>query len=224
MRICFVSDGTLGEFEENHADVSADIVCFSFRGLGEVNYERELKGETSLFEDAALCSKTRQNVVVSGCYTVARGTRHKSAVVADRGRILGVSDMLNRVDGGSYSCGAYVKVYDTRAGKLGVVVAEDLYFPRVLETLSDCGADLILCIFESLTETLEQTLIRAAAFFYGVPVCLCAYGYAQAADPAGELAFASPESPAIFRPEREREYHLVETRRRGIAPRRRDGF
>ena len=166
MRICFVSDGDLNDYAENYSNTSADVVCFSFQALGQVNYERELRGETNLFEDAALLSKEGKNVVVCGCYTDARGVRRKSVVVAERGRILGVSDMVNRIDGGEYRCGAGIKIFDTKAGKLGVVVAEDLYFPQVLQTLSVCGADVALCIFEEPNETLEQTLIRAGAYFY----------------------------------------------------------
>lgn len=216
MRICFVSDGDLNDYGEHPKNADSDIVCFSFQALGQVNYERELRGETSLFEDAALLSKEGKNIVVCGCYTDARGIRRKSVVVAERGRILGVSDMVNRIDGGEYRCGAGIKIFDTKAGKLGIVVAEDLYFPQVLQTLSVCGADVALCIFEELNDNLEQTLMRASAYFYGLPVCMCASGFAQAADISGKLCFASPASPCIYDLEREQEYHVVETRQRGF--------
>ncbi len=224
MRICFVTSGDLQKFSEKQADFRADITCFSFMALGEVSYERELRGETSLFEDVALLSKEGQNVVVCGCYSDSRGIRRKSVVVADRGRILGVSDMVNRLDSSDYRPGAGIKIFDTKAGKLGIVVAEDLYFPQVMETLSLCGADLALCVFEEFNESLEQVLMRAYAYLYGVPVSLCAYGYAEAADISGKLVFASPKSPCIFEMEREQEYHIVETRRRGFFLHKKNGF
>ncbi len=217
MRICFVSEGSLSDYSEKYVACGADIVCFSFQALGKVSYERELKGETSLFEDVALLSKEGKNVVVCGCYTNARGVLHKSVVVADRGRILGVSDMLNRIDGNEYLSGAGIRVYDTAAGRLGVVVAEDFLFPQMSETLSLCGADFILSVYEGINDTLEQTLMRSWAFSYGVPVCMCAYGYAQGADVAGRLSFASPKSPCMYELHREKEFHLIETRRRGFS-------
>lgn len=222
MRICFVTNGNLSDFRGGERE--ADLLLFPFHALGEVSYERELKGETSLFEDVAILSKTAQCVVVSGCCTNARGIRRKSAVVAERGRILGVSDMINRIDGSEYRSGAGVKLYDTKAGKLGVVVAEDLYFPHVLETLSVCGADIALCIFEELNEGLELNLTRAGAFFFGIPVCLCAYGYAEVADPSGKLRFSSPKSPCTFDMQSEREYHIVETRKRGFFLKRKTEY
>lgn len=224
MRICFVTSGTLEEYASRSVPARADVVCFSFQAIGEVSYERELRGETSLFEDVALLSKEGKNVVVCGCYTDARGIRRKSVVVAEQGRILGVSDMVNRLDGGEYRCGAGIKIFDTLAGKLGVIVAEDLYFPRVAETLSVCGAELALCVYEQLDGSLEQTLMRAQSFLYGVPMCVCAYGFAQASDIGGKLRFASPHSPSVYDFEREQEYHLVETRQRGFYRVKKGGF
>ncbi len=220
MRICFVTSGNLSEFRGEQADV----LIFPFHALGEVSYERELKGETNLFEDVAILSKTGRNIVVCGCYTNARNLRRKSVVVAERGRILGVSDMVNRIDGSEYRSGAGIKLFDTSVGKLGIVVAEDLYFPHVLETLSLCGADVALCVLEELNEGLELNLTRAGAFFFGIPVCLCAYGYAQVADPAGRLRFSSPKSPCFYELTREQEYHIVETRKRGFFLKRKTEY
>lgn len=213
MRICFVTGSQFGEYSGEEGE--SDLLLFPFGALGEVSYERELKGETSLFEDVAILSKTVKGVVVCGCYTDARGIRRKSAVVAERGRILGVADMTHRVDGGEYRCGAGLRLFETKVGRLGVAVAEDLYFPHVLETLSVCGADLILAFCEELHDGLESTLSRAGGFFFGVPICLCAYGYAQVTDAAGKLRFSSPKSPCRFVLEREGQFHIVETRRRG---------
>lgn len=211
MRICFVTKGGLDAVGE---EAGADIVCYPLSALGEVSYERELKGETSLFEAVAMRSKMLRCTVVGGCYTDARGIRRKSAVVAERGRLLGVSDLVNRIDGSAFGAGAGVKVYETAAGRLGVVVGEDLYFPKVVETLSISGADAVLCLFEELSEGLELTLIRAHAFFYGLPVALCAFGYAAVADPEGRLFFASPAPVGRVTLPKEREYRLIETRRR----------
>lgn len=216
MRICFVTDGDLNTYSEKFAESKADVVCFPFRAMGEVSYERELKGETSLFEDVALLSKAGGNVVVCGCYTNARGVKRKSVVVAEKGKILGVSDMVNRLDGSEYRAGAGIKIFDTAVGKIGIIVAEDLYVPRVAETLSVCGAEYVICIFEELTGNLEATVVRAEAFFYGIPVCLAALGYAMGADIGGKLAFATPASPAFYNFKREQEYHLIETRQRGF--------
>lgn len=217
MRICFVSKGSLNAFSKRRVElteVGADVIVFGFNGLGEVSYEKELKGETHYFEEAAALSKRTKAVTVCGCVTDTRGHKRRSVVVAENGKITGVSDMLNVVDGG-VSCGAVLRVYETKAGKMGVIVAEDLLFPEVAKSLAVCGSDFIVCPYLKLDE-LQSVLLRATAYFYGVPIFFCCDGYAMVAEASGRISFASPQSPvcAEFKPVKE--YHLVETRRRGF--------
>ncbi|MBQ2701788.1 MAG: hypothetical protein IJF64_02255, partial [Clostridia bacterium] len=131
MRICFVGRGSVSQFRENYQGEKADVFLFGFNGLGEVSYEKELKGETSFFEETALLSKESKSAVVCGCVTDTRGHKRKSALVAENGRLSGVSDLLYATDG-ECSSGASLRVYDTKVGKMGVIVAEDLYFPDVV--------------------------------------------------------------------------------------------
>lgn len=223
MRIQFVTKGSFQEFckqdrqtrrcERNLCDT--DIAIFAFGCLGEVSYEKELKGETTDFEAAALYSKEGATLVVCGCITDARGHKRKSALVAEKGRLQGVSDMLHAVDG-EVSSGAALRIYDTKIGRMGVAVAEDLYFPETVKSLAVCGSDFIVCPFGRLYNTLQQTLLRAYAYCYGVPIFFCGDGYAMIADTSGDIVFASPHSPICVDFENKREYHLIETRRRGL--------
>ena len=220
MRICFVSRGDLKSFREIYEGeppcerIDADVFIFGFNGMGEVCYEKELKGETSFFEDAALLSKQSKSVVVCGCLTDTRGHKRKSAVVAENGRLAGVSDMLNVIDGEAGS-GAALRVYDTKAGRMGVIVADDLNFPGVIKALAVCGSDFIVCPFERAADV-QGVLLRAFAYCYGVPIFFCSDGSCMVADVSGNIAFASPQSPARLEFESVKEYHLVETRRRGF--------
>lgn len=214
MRICFVSRDTPASFSATCGEgvEKADIVLFGFGGVGEVSYEKELKGETNFFESVASLSKTERAVVICGCITDTRGHKRKSAVVAENGRLCGVSDMLHVIDG-EVGSGASLRVYETKVGKIGVAVAEDLRFPSVIKSLAVCGSDFIVCPF-SCAQTIHSVLIRALAYCYGVPILFCGNGYAMIANATGELAFASPQSPVFVDFKPSKEYHLVETRRR----------
>jgi predicted amidohydrolase len=213
MDVCFVSRGKIAEFYE-HAYEKADVILFGFQAMGEVSYESELRGESSYFEEVARLSRQTSAIVVCGCITDAKGHKRKSAVVAEDGRILGVSDMINVIDG-EVGSGANLRIYDTKIGKIGVLIAEDLYFPDAISALALCGAEYILCPYGEL-DGVETTLCRSSAFYYGLPVLLCGNGYSAVAEPSGELAFSTPCSPSFVRIENPREYHLVETRRRGF--------
>ncbi len=214
MRICFVSKGRLQAFKESCDGGKADLIVFGFDGMGVVSYEKELKGESGFFEDAALLSKTAKNTVVCGCITDTRGHKRKSVVVAQNGRLSGVSDMLNIVDG-ELGAGAALRIYDTKIGRMGVAVAEDVYFPEVVKSLAVCGSDFIVCPFGNITDSLQSVLLRASAYTYGVPIFFCAKEYCMIADIKGTICFASPKSPVYTDFENIREYHLIETRRRG---------
>ncbi len=192
----------------------AQLTLFGFNGVGEVSYEKELKGETDYFERIAHLSKREQSVVVSGCVTDTKGHKRKSAVVAEKGKLLGVSDMLHVTDG-EYSSGAELKIYDTELGKMGLLVAEDLYFPEIAGALTLCGADFLVCPYEQIIPQ-AMVLFRARGLESGVPLFFCGKGYAGIASPKGDLTFATPESSIITEYSWQKEYHLIKRRKRGL--------
>lgn len=216
MRIVFVSQGSLQAFSEGNFQEEADVILFGFNGVGCVNYEKELKGESNFFEEGAKLSKRCKNLVIFGCVTDIRGMKRKSVAVAENGRLLGVSDMLHAVDG-ECSAGATVKAYETKAGKIGVVVARDLYFPETIKALALCGCDFIVCPFDKRISGLDRSYISVYAHVYGLPIVLCGDNFSMLASPKGELAFSSPLSPVAVSYEAKREYHLVETRAQRYA-------
>ena len=54
MVFCVVNDGTV---EERERLPDCDVAVFGFGGLGEVDYESELKGDTDRFDKVARLSK-----------------------------------------------------------------------------------------------------------------------------------------------------------------------
>ncbi len=214
MKIRFIARGRLKAFKESYENEEEDLILLGFNGLGEVSYEKELKGESGFFEEAALLSKTAKAVVVCGCITDTRGQKRKSAVVAENGRLCGVSDMLHAVDG-EVGAGAALRIYETKAGRMGVLVAEDIHFPDAVKSLTLCGSDFIVCPFGRMTDSMQQVLLRSYAYLYGVPIFFCGDGYSMIAASDGSICFASPHSPVAAEFENAQEYHLIETRRRG---------
>lgn len=95
MVFCVIADGNVKDIKSLP---ECDVALFGFNGLGEVDYESELKGYTDKFEDATRLSKTFKCGVLCGCRTKSRGVIRKSVSVADRGKLLGISDMNNVID------------------------------------------------------------------------------------------------------------------------------
>ncbi|MBQ9734507.1 MAG: carbon-nitrogen hydrolase family protein [Clostridia bacterium] len=218
METCFVTGSKMSAvFEEKLADVSkCNLLVFGFNGLGLVSYKKELEGKTEYFHDLAKLSKQLSNVVICGCDTDTYGVFRHSAVIADRGRILGVTDMAHVIDDGEFVAGGNFRVYDTGAGKIGVIVAEDLFFPEVPRVLALCDADVIVCIFKKLESFMPQIMLRAGAFANGVAMALCAKNYACVSDIRGKITCAGSADIIRTKIKTEKDYHLISSRRRGL--------
>ena len=218
MRVCFVSGHTVGECLRFSKRAGAGLHLFGFLGIGEVSYQQELKGETEYFENVAKLSKEEKAGVVVGCVTDAKGIKRKSAVVAENGRILGVSDMMNVIDE-QVNCGAEMRIFDTGLGRMGVVVGDDLFFFDTVRALCLCGSDFIVCTCDEGMDCTAMVMARAYAFACGVPILFCGVRYSFWANALGELEFACPQSPFVYEGCIQKEYHLVSTRTRGMRKR-----
>ena len=218
MKITFATTDTVNGVWQERLDKigKSDLVAFGFNGLGLVNYKKELGGETEYFQDVARLSRQLSSVVVCGCDTDTYGVFRHSAVIADKGRILGVSDMAHSIDDSEFVAGGSFRVYDTNAGKIGLIVAEDLFFPESARVLALCDADVIICLFKSLEDLIPQIMLRAGAFANGVAMGLCAKNYAALADVRGNIAAASSADFLRVNLKIEKDYRLISSRRRGL--------
>lgn len=218
MEVCFALKTTLNEaWQEKLADLAGnDLVVFGFNGMGLVSYKKELNGETEYFQDAAKLSRQLSAVVVSGCDTDTYGVFRHSAVIADKGKIIGVADAVFSVDESEFAAGGSFNVYQTSAGRLGVIVSEDLFFSESVETLARCDADFIVCVYRKLGGFMPQIVLRAGAFTSGVSMALVAENYACVSDIRGNIVAAGRADIVKAKIKIEKDYHLISSRRRGL--------
>ena len=218
MKACLVTSATLNcVWQEKLSELNQqNLVVFGFNGMGLVSYKKELSGETEYFHDLAKLSKQLSCVIVCGCDTDNYGVFKHSAVIADKGKILGVSDMAHAIDDSEYASGSGFRVYDTSIGKIGLIVAEDLFFSETSRVLALCDADFIVCVFKKLENTMPQIMLRASAFANGVAMVLCGKNYACVADVKGQISIASGADIIKTEIKIEKDYHLIQSRRRGL--------
>ena len=218
MEICFITADSLDTVwqEKMSAAIKSDVLVFGFNGLGLVSYKKELGGETEYFQDLARLSRELSSVVICGCDTDAYGVFRHSAVIADKGKILGVSDMAHALDDSEFVAGGTFRVYDTSAGKIGIIVAEDLFFPESARVLALCDADIIICVFKKLEGSMPQIMLRAGAFANGVSMALCAKNYAAVADIKGNIVLSGGGKIIKSKIKIEKDFHLISLRQRGL--------
>ncbi len=218
MKLCMITaDAMNSVFEQRLSEIGEqDVVLFGFNGLGLVSYKKELEGETEYFHDLARLSNQLKSVVICGADTDTYGVFRHSAVVADKGKILGVSDMAHSIDDSEFVAGGNFRVYDTSVGKIGVIVGEDLFFPETARVLTLCDADIIVCLLKKLDNLMPQIMLRASAFSNGVPMALCAKNYSAVADIRGNITASSTANITKVKVKIEKDYHLISSRRRGL--------
>lgn len=213
MQITFVSANAQENLKKLLiSEPSTPQSIYLFASQDTIDYGAELAGKTRVLEEVALLSK-KQNAVASYlAITSTQGHLRRSVAVADNGRIVGVSDMT-RSGEKEIAPGACLRVYDTSQGKLGVIVADDLYFPDIPQALADCGAEYLLCLTPRWSP-IDSCIVRAYAKCFSLPVLYCAEDISLVSDEKGELAFSSPLSPVSFKIERKIKYKLVQMRKR----------
>ncbi len=218
MKACFVSSSSLNEFWQNSLEKieNPELLVFGYNGLGLVSYKDELAGITEYFQDVAKLSKQLGCTLISACDTDTYGVKRHSAVIADKGKILGVTDMTHSIDESEYVSGGTFRVYDTGAGKIGIIIGEDLYFPEVSRILTLCDADIVVVLFKKVNNSMPVVMLRANAFANGVTMTLCADKYVDVADIRGNIALASSKDIVEMDIKPEKDYHLISSRRRGI--------
>lgn len=219
MKVCFVTKGTLSDFWENRltSAKTAKVVVFGSGGLGLVSYESELEGETEYFHDVAKLSKYLNGVVISGCDTDTYGAFRRSAVVADSGKLLGVSDTVYVSGDSEYTGGANFTVYNTSAGRLGVLVGTDLYSFDAVKCMSLADADVIFCVFGKIEGFIPEIVLRSLSYLCGVPMALIADGYASVSSVKGEISFAGSAKQLVTDINTEKIYGEVFYKNRGCT-------
>ncbi len=219
MKVCFLTTGNISSAEEGKLSQmqGADLVIFGFNGLGLVSYKKELSGETEYFQDLAKLSKQLSSVIVCGTDTDTYGVYRHSAVVADNGRILGVTDMMHAVEGSEYVASGAIKVYETSKGKIGVLINQDLFSPKIIEILSMCDADIIVCIFNKIEDQIPQIVLRSSAFIFGLPMCLVAKSYAIVSDEGGKVIISGASDIVKADVKIEKKYYIISNRKRGLS-------
>ena len=216
MKVCLITAvSVLSAWQNDLGELAGfDVIAFGANGLGLVSYKKELDGETEYFSDLAKLSKTVGAVVISGCDTDTYGIYRHSVAVADRGKMLGVSDAVFSEKDSEFMSGGTVTVYNTSAGKIGVLVGEDIFFPESENILAHLGADIVICPFKRIESEMPSVVARANAFLHGTPTAIVGENYSACADKDGKILSAGAGKINKIEANSEKNYRFVTLRRR----------
>ena len=175
----------------------ADILVLSFGAVETVDFKKEIQRDINgVFVDLCTLSYDLNCAVLCGADTDVYGIKHKSVIIADKGQLIDVSDMVNAPDG--FDAGGAYRSYKTSAGVLGVVVDGDIMCPDSAKAAALNKADMIINIADKDIENKQILTARAAGLLNNTPVLLCAKNYALLSDKTGEVKFAGSAGVNVF--------------------------
>jgi len=215
MKVCFVSRGRVEDFSASSL-LDSEIIVFGFGSIGELNYKKELRGESEELVKIGRLSKECNATVICGTETENYGIKRLSAVVADRGKIIGIADMNSKNTSCGYSSGGGYKIINTPTCKIGVLVAEDLYCVEAVKSMSLCETDLIIAIYPNFSDSKPTIVARAYSLLFGVPICVCSKNFSMATTISGEVLFSSPQEQISYEIPTKKVYREITLKQRGV--------
>jgi len=213
MKIC-VENKLSPESYITEKSAETDILVFGFKSIGIIKYRKELSGETDYFKQIADLSEKLNRAVLCSCDTDNYGILRRSVAVAEKGKLLGISDMSLSLNDSGVMPGGGQTLYDIACGKIGVLVGDDFYSYEKLKAFAVCGADAIICIQKDVKKEISDILLRAYSYLLGIPVCLITDGAAAAAENTGEIIYNTAADTCCFNVRFNSEYNLITTKTR----------
>lgn len=205
-----------GVFNAGEIPPDAGLALFGFNGLKKISYKNELQGVDGNLSEFALLTKKTDRVLLTGAITDNYGIIKRSAIIAERGKLLGISDMNVKIDPSGYGLGGGRRVYQTIVGRIGVLISDDLIDFEGVKAMSLCDADLIVAILPEGDKPQYDFIVRAYAYLFGVPIVLICESGVMAADMNGEICGASREGEATLFIPAKKNYRTLSLKRRGV--------
>lgn len=200
----------------NEKEKDESVLVFGFNGVEKINYKRELSGEESILQNIVGLSKKGNKIVITGTITDNFGILKKSVVVAEDGKLLGISDMNMCLDKTPFSPGGGHRVYQTKIGRIGILVCDDFIDFEGIKAMSLCGADIIISMLPYDEKPQDSVLIRAYSFLFGVPNVVFTNSSVIASDIKGEICGASKNEESRIIVPTKKNYRLCQIKRRGV--------
>lgn len=190
------------------------LALFGFSGLKTIKYKTELNGSSNILHEFSNLSRSGITFA-SGAITDNYGVMRKSLVIASGGKLSGISDACVSENGERRSLGGAYRVYQTSAGKIGVIVCGDITDFDGVRATALCDADVIIRVSDVEEKPIDSVLLRAYAYLFGVPVVSLTSGGVTASDINGEICSHAESGGVIVVPTK-RTYKLVTAKKRGV--------
>lgn len=172
-----------------------DILVLSQSVAGRVNLPDELKGKSDVLLKLASFSARKQVIIIAAMLAETANRIYDSAVVIDKGRIMGVSDCIFPCGEGLHG-GGVSRCYMTSMGRVSVFVGKDVCYPELWSYA--CASRYIFCLCADKADSKVVLCVRAFALFSGKYVLAAFDGSKISITPYGAIDSIKNGSMSAF--------------------------
>lgn len=128
------------------------VLVMSFNTLPVIDLSRELRGESEELKKLTFLSADDDCTVLCGVRMCLSGKNYLSVAVAHKGKLIDIADRVACSDADDYECTNRLKIYNTSAGRLGLLIDEDAELKRLwMKIIPSC--DFVICLCEKNRKT-----------------------------------------------------------------------
>lgn len=121
--------------------------------VGSVDMEEEKKGKSNKIKSLCQLSKEGRLLIIARADCFYKDKQYNSAIVVDRGRLLGICDCVTAQP--PYSCARNIYCFDTYFGRIAVLLDKDILLKDLSEKLKEEECDIVVHFGEIQTRTMS---------------------------------------------------------------------
>ena len=204
-------------FKTNDSDFQKyDVILYGFNGIKKISYKSELNGNEDTLAKLIKLSKTTKKIFLVATVTDNYGLLKKSVIIAENGKILGISDMNIKLNNSTFSISGGYRVYQTSMGKIGILICDDILDYEGVKAMTICDADIIVILSDESERPEYNFIIRAYSYLFGVPILLMSSTGILASDISGEIVSTSRDNICEIVLPTKKTFRLITTKKRGL--------
>lgn len=171
-------------------ELDADVIVMSFQATKSGDLIAAT-GAQSVSEAAQRLSYLSNCVVIAGI-----NAKKKSAILADKGQIRGSCEMVHDLCGNGGGGHGY-RVFDTEAGKIGIIVHDDLFFPESARALALYDCEMFVSMLDGYADG-AALMCRSNSFANGLNGVMSAYNSVTVTSYRGDIVYFNSGEVSAF--------------------------
>lgn len=171
-------------------ELDADVIVLSFLAAN-CDDLFAATGTSTVTAAAERLSYLSDTVVIAGI-----SEKRKSVILADKGLVRGSCEMVHDV-GGNSGGGQGYRVFNTDAGKIGIIVQDDLFFPESARILSLYDCEIIVSVLDSYADG-AALMCRSNSFANGLNGVMSAYNSVTVTSYRGDIVYFNSGEISAF--------------------------